>query len=225
MLRDRIPELVFATIFLFSGLGCCGVAVMRRRGQMQLLVWLGIWSTIEGVRPLIGSLAEIGLLPRWFQVTLPYQDIISSYLVIVIAALAFLQPSQGELRLFFQGAVFVGLAVALAGIGFFLFAGLPYKMMPYNHVVAACAVAVLATVVAVPGLSRKFLILPDRGVVAVCIFLFAIEALYGNLSGPLGLWNPPNILDPLGFAILLFSVGYAAVQQSKTRSLQPARGF
>lgn len=220
-LRDRIPELLFATVFLCTGLACCGLAVMRRQRQVQLLIWLGIWSTIEGVRPILGSMAEVGLLPHWFQVTLPYLDIVSSYLVIVIAVLAFLQLSQGNLRLFFQGVVVVGLAVAIAGIAFFLFAGLPYKMMPYNHVLAACSVAVLATVVVVPRLSRKFLALPNRGVLAACIFLFAIEALYGNLSGPLGLPSPPDILDPMGFAVLLFSLVYAAVERLKTRSLVP----
>jgi len=62
----------------------------------------------------------------------------------------------------------------------------------------------------VPRLSNKFLILPNRGVLAVGTFLFAIEALYVNLSRPLG-YQTPHILDSLGFAVLLFSLGYVAV--------------
>jgi hypothetical protein len=44
------------------------------------------------------------------------------------------------------------------------------------------------------------------------ILLFALEAVYGNLSLPLRLPSPPEILDPLGFAVLLFCFGYVAVQ-------------
>jgi len=95
-------------------------------------------------------------------------------------------------------------------------------VMPYNHLLAACLLAVLATVVAVPRLSRKFLILPNL-VPAVGIFLFAIEALYGNLSLPLGYHSPPKILDPLGFTVLFFSFGYVAAQRSKT-TLPTAHG-
>ena len=95
--------------------------------------------------------------------------------------------------------------------------------MPYNHLLAACLLTVLATVAAVPRLSRKFLILPNL-VPAVGIFLLAIEALYGNLSLPLGFRSPtPNILDPLGFTVLFFSFGYVAAQRLKT-SLPTAHG-
>jgi hypothetical protein len=52
---------------------------------------------------------------------------------------------------------------------------------------------------------------PHRWVLAVGTFLFAIEALYVNLSRPLG-YQTPHILDSLGFAVLLFSLGYVAVQ-------------
>ena len=62
-----------------------------------------------------------------------------------------------------------------------------------------------------PRLSRKHLLLPNRGVLAVGTFLFAMEALFVNVSRPLG-YQTPQILDSLGFAALLFSLGYVAVQ-------------
>lgn len=222
MLRSRIGYIIFGTVFLFIGLSACGIAVMRRRSGVKLLTWLGIWSAIEGTEYLFGSLANLGLLPNWLLVCLPYLGNILSYSVVVIALLAFLQLSQGKLRLFLQGAIVAGLAIAVAGVAFFLFAGSPYKMMPYNHLLAACVLAVLAIVVAVPKLSRKFLILPSRKVLSVGILVFAMEAIYGNLPLPPGLPNPPEILDPLGFAILLFCFGYAAVQRLETSSPPPA---
>ena len=221
MLRDRTSDVVFGTLFLLVALGAWGTALMRRRSGVGVLIWLGALSAIEA-RPLFPMLDDAGLLPHWLHVTLPYLGEVLSYLVVVVAVLAFLQLSRGKLRLLLQGMTLVGLAIALAGVGFFVFTGSSNKVMPYNHLLAACLLAVLATVVAVPRLSRTFLILPDR-VPAVGIFLFAIEALYGNLSLPLGFQSPPNILDPLGFTVLFFSFGYVAAQRLKT-SLPTAHG-
>ena len=62
-----------------------------------------------------------------------------------------------------------------------------------------------------PRLSRKYLVLPDRGVLAIGMLVFAMEALYANVSSTLG-FETPRILDHLGFAVLLFSFGYVALQ-------------
>jgi hypothetical protein len=220
MLRDRTSDVVFGTLFLLVALGAWSVALMRRRSGVGVLFWLGALSAIEA-RPLLPLLDDVGLLPQWLHVTLPYLGEVLSYLVVVVAVLAFLQLSRGKLRLLLQGMTLVGLAIAFAGVGFFVSTGSSNKVMPYNHLLAACLLAVLA-VVAVPRLSSKFLILPNR-IPAVGIFLFAIEALYGNLSLPLGYQSPPKILDPLGFTVLFFSFGYVAVQQMKT-SLPVAHG-
>ena len=122
----------------------------------------------------------------------------------------------GQIRLFLKGAIAVGLVIALAGVASFLFTGSSNKIMPYNHLLAACTLAVLGIFVAVPKLSRKFLILPSHSIISIGIILFAVEALYGNLSLPFGLPSPPEILDPVGFAVLLFCFGYAAAQRLET---------
>ncbi len=224
MLRDRIPYILFGTVFLFIGLCACGIAVMRRRSAVKLLIWLGIWSAIEGTEYLFGSLADLGLLPNWLLTSLPYVGNILSFSVVVIAVLAFMQLSRGKLRLFLQGAIVAGLAIAVAGISLFLLTGSSFKVMPYNHLVAAISLSVLATVVAVPKLSRKFLVLRKHTVLSVGVLLFAIEAVYGNLSLPLRLPSPPEILDPVGFAVLLFCFGYVAVQSLEPSSALSAGG-
>jgi len=149
MLRDRTSDVVFGTLFLLVALGAWGIALMRRRSGVGVLIWLGALSAIEA-RPLFASLDDAGLLPHWLHVTLPYLGPVLSYLVVVVAVLAFLQLSQGKLRLLLQGMILVGLAIALAGVGFFVFTGSSNKVMPYNHLLAACLLAILATVVAVP---------------------------------------------------------------------------
>jgi predicted neutral ceramidase superfamily lipid hydrolase len=197
---------------------------MRRRSGGKLFVWLGIWSAIEGTEYLFGSLADLGLLPNWLLPSLPYVGTILSFSVVAIALLAFLDLSQGKLRLFLQGAIVVGLAIAVAGIALFLFTGSSFKVMPFNHLLAAISLTVLAIVVAVPKLSRRFLVLPNRTVLSIGILVFALEAVYGNLSLPLRLPSPPEILDPLGFAVLLFCFGFVAVR-SLEMSSSPSAGF
>ena len=213
ILRDRVADIIFGTLFLFGGFAACGIAVMRRRPGVRILIWLGIWSAMYGARPLADSLAVLALLPHWFQVSLPYLDTVLMYLILVVALLAFLDLTTGTVRLFIRAMISVGLAIGLAGIGFFIFAGLKYKLILYNNLVATCSLLVLTTVVAVPRLSRKFLVLPSqtKRVLAVGTLVFAMEALYVNLSRPLG-YQTPHVLDSLGFAVLLCSFAYVALQ-------------
>ena len=201
----------------------CGIAVMRRRSGGQFLIWLGIWSAIEGTEYLFGSLADLGLLPSWLLPCLPYAGTIMSFSVVVIALLAFLDLSQDKLRLFFQGAIVAGLAIDVAGNALFLSTGSSFQIMPFNHLLAAISLTALAIVAAVPKLSRRFLVLPNRIVLSLGILVFALEAGYGNLSLPLRLPAPPEILDPLGFAVLLFCFGYVAVQSLEVNSSPSAR--
>ena len=137
VLRDRIPYILFGTVFLFIGVCVCGIAAMRRRSGAKFFTCLGIWSAIEGTEYLFGSLADLGLLPNWLLVSLPYVGNVLSFSVVVIALLAFLDLSQVKLRLFLQGAIVAGLAIAVAGIALFLFTGSSFKIMPYNHLLAA----------------------------------------------------------------------------------------
>jgi sigma-B regulation protein RsbU (phosphoserine phosphatase) len=133
------------------------------------------------------------------------------YLIVVVALLSFLELSLGRLRFFIQAAASVGLVIAIAAIGFIVFTGSNGNLMPFHHLLAACVLLVLTTVVAVPRLSTKYLVLPDRGVLAIGTLVFAIEGLWNNVSRPLG-FETPRILDHLGFAILLFSFGYVALE-------------
>ena len=136
ILRDRVADIIFGTLFLFGGIAACAIAVMRRRRGVRILIWLGIWSAMYGARPLADSLAVVALLPHWFQVSLPYLDTVISYLILVVALLAFLDLTTGKMRFFIQAVIFVGLAMGLAGIGFFIVTGSNDKFIPYNNLLA-----------------------------------------------------------------------------------------
>jgi len=210
-LRDQLADIIAGAVFLFVGFATFGIAAMRRRSGGRVLVWLGIWSALYGARPLIDSLAVLGILPHWFQDTLSSVDAVTGCLIIVAALFAFLELSIGKLRLCLHAAILAGLTIAFTGIALFVLTGSSGNLIRVNNLLAACSLIVLVTVVAVPRLSREYLVLPDRGVLAVGTLVFAIEALCSDLSRPLG-FETPRILDHLGFAILLFSFGYAALR-------------
>jgi serine phosphatase RsbU (regulator of sigma subunit) len=103
------------------------------------------------------------------------------------------------------------MAVALAGIGWFVFGGSEDKFIPYNILVAVGGLFVLVPVVAVKKLSDRFLVLLNRRVLAVGTLVFAIEALWVNLSRPLH-YRTPHLLDHIAFAVFLLSFEYSAIQ-------------
>jgi sigma-B regulation protein RsbU (phosphoserine phosphatase) len=211
ILRAQVADIIIGAVFLFVGLAAGCIAAIRRRSGVRIFVWLGIWSAMYGAVHLSQSPPVVAALPHWLQIGVPYANTAMTYLLVVVASLSFVELSVGKVRRLVQVAAFVGLGIAVAGVGLFVLTGSNQKLIIYNNLLAACVLLVLTTVVAVPGLSSKYLVLPDRGVLAIGTLAFAIEALYNNLSRVLG-FETPRILDHLGFAILLFSFGYAALQ-------------
>jgi sigma-B regulation protein RsbU (phosphoserine phosphatase) len=211
VLRDQLAHIVIGTVFLFVGFAACGIAAMRRWSGVRVLVWLGIWSAMYGARPLVDSLTKVGILPQWFQVSVPYTDTVITYLILVVAALAWMELSLDKLRFLLKAVVFVGLVIGLAGIVLFIFTGANNKLIPYNRLLATCSLAVLVTVLAVPRLSRKFLVMHNRGVLLFGTMVFALEALYVNVARMMG-YRFATVWDSLAFAVFLFSIGYVAVR-------------
>ncbi len=178
---------------------------------MRALVWLGIWSALYGVRPLADALARVAVLPHWLQVSVPYIDVVNTYMILVVAALAWMELTLDKIRFFLKAMSVVGLVIGSAGIVFFIFKGANSRLILYNQVLVTCLLSVLVTVIAVPRLSRRFLVMPNRGVLLAGTLIFSVQALYVNLLRPMG-YQSSFISGSLGFAALLFSYGYVAVQ-------------
>ncbi len=212
VLRSQFADIVFGTVFLLVGFAACGIAAMYRRSGVRVLVFLGIWSAMYGARPFADSMTRMRILPHWLQAGVPYLDTVILYLMLVVATLAWMELTTGKLRSFLKVVTVAGLVIGLAGIDYFIFTGVDDRLILYNNLLATCSLAVLVMVVAVPGWSRKFLVIQDRGVLLVGTLGFALEALYVNLSRPLGYRSSPT-WDSLGFAVLLFSFGYVALQK------------
>jgi phosphoserine phosphatase RsbU/P len=174
-------------------------------------MWLGIWSAMYGAAQLSQLPAVVAVLPHWLQRGAPLANTSMTFLIVVVGSLCFVELSLGGLRLLIQMIAWLGLGLAVAAVVLFVVTGSNERLMLYNQLLATCALLALAFVLTVPGLARKYLVLPDRGVLAIGTLAFALEALYVNLSRPFG-FETPRLLDHLGFGILLFSFGYAALQ-------------
>ncbi len=211
MLRGQITDLVAGSIFLFVGLATGSIAVTRQRRGVRIFVWLGIWSAMYGAAQLSQSPAVVSAVPRWLQTCAPYANTALTYLLVVAASLTFLELSLGRLRDLMQVAALLGFAIAVTGILVFVTTRSSHTLMLYNNLLEACVLLVLAVVAATPTLAAKYLALRDRRVLIVGTLAFTLEALYNSLSRPLG-FNPSRLLDHLGFAVLLFSLAYVALQ-------------
>jgi len=211
LLRDQLMGIVAGTIFLFIGLSSLMIAAVRRRRDIRIFVWLGIWSALYGALHLTQSSAVLAASPRWFEVGAPYANTAMTYLAVVVGSLSFRELSLGKMRKLILALAAVGLVIAVAGFAIFVFTGSNDRLILYNNLLATCVLLLLTTVAAVPALSRRYLLLPSRGVLAAGTIVFALEALCVNIMRPLG-FSTPIILDHLGFAVLLFAFGYSAVQ-------------
>ena len=211
MLRGQLADIILGTVFLCIGLAACSIAAIRRRSGVRLFIWLGIWSAMYGAGLLFQSRAVVAALPHSIQITIPFVNVVRSYLTVVVGLSAFLELSLGRVRLFIEILILAGMAVALAGIGWFVSGDSGDKFIPYNTLVAVSGLLVLVPVVAVKKLSERFMVLLNRRVLAAGTLVFAIEALWVNLSRPLNL-PTPRLLDHLAFAAFLLSFGYVGVQ-------------
>ena len=210
-LRGQMIEICFGTTFTVIGLVAVAVAAIRRRTGARAVGWMGIWSATYGILGLSGTPAFIAALPRWAQAAAPYVRVGFTYLTVVVATMAWRELILGRVRRILGAIAVVGLAIGIIGFAYFVFAGSSEKLIPWNNLLAVVDLLLLLTVIIVPSLSRKYLVLPSRGVLAVGSTVFVLEAVFVNLSRPFG-YEVARFWDSLAFAVLLFSFSYVALQ-------------
>jgi phosphoserine phosphatase RsbU/P len=176
-----------------------------------MFLWLGIWSAMYGTGLLTRSPAVVAALPKWLQLSVPYANAVNMYLVVVVAFLAFWELSVGRLRLVLKIILVAGIGVAAAGIGWVVFGGAEDRFIEYNRLVTVSGLLVLLTVLAVKKLSDKFLVFVNRRVLATGTLVFVSVALLVNLFHALN-HEIPRLVNHLGFAVFLLSLGYVGVQ-------------
>jgi len=208
--RGDVINIVLGTVFLTVGVTACAIAAIRWRKGVRILVWWGIFSGMFGLQILGQTSTMLTVLPHALKSAAPYVNTAVMYLLLISALFAWRELSLGKLRFLVQLEIFVGLAIALVGIGTFVLGGPATKWMFYNNLLAVVAMLVLLAVVLVPRFSRYLVVLNHR-VLAAGTLIFALEVLYTNLGTVLN-YRPLPLVDSLGFAVFLFSLGYVALE-------------
>jgi phosphoserine phosphatase RsbU/P len=209
-LRAQIVDIILGTFFLSIGATACVIAVPRWRRGVRIVVWWGIFSGLYGLQKLMQRPPVLMVLPHAVKKVTPYVSVAVMYLLLVSALFAWRELSLGKLRLLIQLAILAGLAIAVIGFVTFVLGRPDGRWMFYNNLLAVCAMLVLLTVVVVPRFS-KFLVIANHRILTAATLIFASEVLYTNLSTVLRYRVVP-IVDSLGFAALLFSLGYVALE-------------
>jgi len=203
----QLTDIMFGSVYLFVGVVVGTFALLRRGQGIRLLAWLGLWSAMFGTRLMTESPAVLGVLPGWLQKATPLISVSIVYLLLPVPALAWLELSLDKMRQFLRVVIAIGLLVGFSGIGVFLW---KYRLLIFNNILSAVALVVLMGVILVPRLCRKYLVLPNRGVVVIGVLFFALEGLYFNLSRVFH-YRTILITGSLALGVLLFSLGYVAV--------------
>ena len=211
MMRGQIGGIVLGSIFLFIGLAAMAMAALRRRYQVGLVLWFGLFSLLYGARMLAQSRAAFSVLPQSLWPTRPYVIAIITYAIFVPALLFWLELSIGRFRRFIRAALIIASLFAVAATAAALVAHNPFVYANENSAFAVFMMLVLGIMNAVPALARRCLSEPSRVLAAGSLVLAAV-ALLNNLGNFLPLPNFQRF-EPLSFAVFVFSLGYVAAQR------------
>jgi phosphoserine phosphatase RsbU/P len=212
-LRGDLRDVIGGTFFVLIGLIAFSLAAMRRRSGIAMRVWLGVWSTLFGANALVHSQIVIAALPASWE---PFRNLFvvaTSYLILVAAMFAFLHLSLGWLRRLLQLWLAAAIAVAVAGIGRYIFRGSQDTFIVYNQLLASSGLVILLVVLAVPSISKRCLVVAQHRVLTIGTAAFVAVALFGNIARTLG-YSVPDVVNFLGFSALLLSFGYVALQMT-----------
>jgi sigma-B regulation protein RsbU (phosphoserine phosphatase) len=209
-LRGDVINIVLGTVFLGVGATACAIAAIRWHRGVRILVWWGIFSGIFGLQRLGQTPTILTVLPHSLIAVAPYVNTAVKYLLLVSALFAWRELTVGKLKLLTQLEIFLGSAIALMGVGTFILGGPADKWMFYNNLLAVVVMLGLLAVVLVPKFSR-FLVILNHRVLATGTLIYASEVLYTNLGTVLH-YSVLPLVDSLGFAVFLFSLGYVALE-------------
>jgi len=215
MLRGQVLAIILGAVFLFVGLAACAIAAIRGHGGIRILIWFGILDAMYGVR----ILAQVPALLMGLQLSASvgsYAVAVIDYLIIIPGLLFWLELSLGSLRRFLQIAATAASMIGIAGVSAIVMTGSPDRFKLYTNwqlivVFVVLALIVSAPLVSAPRLAKHFGIMRSR-VSAIGTLVLALAALYSNLGDFL---HVPRyrFLEPVAFAVFVFSLGYVATQR------------
>src|ERR1017187_9264031 len=127
LLREHLADILLGTVFLFVGLVACFIAALRRRNELRLLVWFGLFIGMFGMRMLCSVTSLLQLYP---QSAWPGRVVIGvDYLLVIPALFFWTELSIGVLRRVLQFLTVIAMGIATLGLGWFLIGGSPFTFL------------------------------------------------------------------------------------------------
>jgi len=152
------------------------------------------------------------LLVGPFSSSAPQVVWIITYVIMIPALLFWAELTVGTLHRLFQIMVFPASVVAVAGISAVLLHKSPNRFMPYYNVLVICLLLALATANVVPRIGKKYLVIQSR-VSAAGTLILAAAVIHDNLRGTFLNLRGYLFLEPLAFALFVFSQGWVAAEK------------
>jgi phosphoserine phosphatase RsbU/P len=207
--RGHLPELFLGPIFLFVGVCACIVAAIRCRG-FGALPWFGLFIGMIGVRILAFAATTLGLAPYagWPR----HVSVFIDHFLVVPGVMFWVDLSVGRLRRFILLLSALGGVAALASQVWYSVTGRPYRFIGLNSLIALLMLLTVGVVVAIPLLSRKYLVIQSR-VLQVVQPVMALFFVFTVASRALG-HEPPSYLVPVVFVVWILALGYVTVQRT-----------
>jgi sigma-B regulation protein RsbU (phosphoserine phosphatase) len=134
------------------------------------------------------------------------------YLLLIPGIMFWMELSTGPLRRLFQAIVAVAAAIAVLGLGWYFIGAGPYTFLRYNSLLAICSMAIVSVLVAVPGISRKYLVVQSL-TLRVVMPTIALITVYVNAMWFFGV-PPAPYIEPLAFAGWISAIGFEAARHT-----------
>lgn len=211
-LRGEIGNIMLGTVLLFIGLAACAVAAIRRRGQVGIVLWFGVFTAMYGARILAEAPAAFSLLPHSLAPLRLAVVAGVTHLILIPATLFFMEFAQGALRQAMKIMVVVAAILGIVGIVTTLVTDNPYRLMPLNNVLTIVFVGVLVVVNLVPPLAKRYLV-EQNVVITVATVILAVAALYENLKSFIRLPESPWF-EQTAFTLFVLALGYVAAEST-----------
>jgi len=211
LLRHEVLNLIAGSFFLFSGMAALLFAAVVHKREARILIWIGLWSAMYGFVGLGYSPIVTSAMPPRFGLAPQLFLLCCRVLMIVPAFLAFRELTRGALRRFAQALLLIVVTVALVEISWFLVSASQNIFFFYNELFTIPVLVAVIVTSCVPQLAERYLVISRSWVLIAGALIFSAEALWAIMVRPLN-HNLPRIYDTLGFAVLLLSFAYTALQ-------------
>ena len=200
-----------SAILMFVGLSSVAIALWRRRADVRVLFWFGIFAATYGFRLLIEAAERQPGVSDAANQSLLNARLVISYFILILALLFWRELTTGTLKRFLEWMMVPVAANAVVGT---LFVVMGRERLLFDRLSSVFALVIVTVFIIVslnPRLSMRYLVVSGK-VIAFGSLLFAVIVFYVNL-GNFFAWPFFAWLEPVAFTIFVMTLGYVAAEK------------